>query len=276
MVDENVVSEHYKHSQLLELIENGLKEIGKSKGSATVEDLAPVDEFHIGGRAATEHLMKQLAFNQSDKILDVGCGLGGASRFIAKTYQNSVTGIDLTDDYVTVGNTLSAWVGLNDSVSLHQGSALNMPFKEASFDGAYMLHVGMNIEDKDTLFSQISRVLKSRSKLGVYDIMRTSEGTLSYPVPWASDDSFSFLAQSEEYSALLENAGFKIECVNNRKDFALGFFKQLKEKTEANNGPPPLGLHLLMESTTPVKIKNVIENMVNGLISPVEIVAQKI
>lgn len=276
MVDENVVSEHYKHSQLLELIENGLKEIGKSKDSATVEDLAPVDEFHIGGRAATEHLMKQLAFNQSDKILDVGCGLGGASRFIAKTYQNSVTGIDLTDDYVTVGNTLSAWVGLNDSVSLHQGSALNMPFKEASFDGAYMLHVGMNIEDKDTLFSQISRVLKSRSKLGVYDIMRTSEGTLSYPVPWASDDSFSFLAQSEEYSALLENAGFKIECVNNRKDFALGFFKQLKEKTEANNGPPPLGLHLLMESTTPVKIKNVIENMVNGLISPVEIVAQKI
>ena len=276
MVDENVVSEHYKHSQLLELIENGLKEIGKSKDSATVEDLAPVDEFHIGGRAATEHLMKQLAFNQSDKILDVGCGLGGASRFIAKTYQNSVTGIDLTDDYVTVGNTLSAWVGLNDSVSLHQGSALNMPFKEASFDGAYILHVGMNIEDKDTLFSQISRVLKSRSKLGVYDIMRTSEGTLSYPVPWASDDSFSFLAQSEEYSALLENAGFKIECVNNRKDFALGFFKQLKEKTEANNGPPPLGLHLLMESTTPVKIKNVIENMVNGLISPVEMVAQKI
>ena len=276
MVDENVVSEHYKHSQLLELIENGLKEIGKSKDSATVEDLAPVDEFHIGGRAATEHLMKQLAFNQSDKILDVGCGLGGASRFIAKTYQNSVTGIDLTDDYVTVGNTLSAWVGLNDSVSLHQGSALNMPFKEASFDGAYMLHVGMNIEDKDTLFSQISRVLKSRSKLGVYDIMRTSEGTLSYPVPWASDDSFSFLAQSEEYSALLENAGFKIECVNNRKDFALGFFKQLKEKTEANNGPPPLGLHLLMESTTPVKIKNVIENMVNGLISPVEMVVQKI
>lgn len=276
MVDENVVSEHYKHSQLLELIENGLKEIGKSKDSATVEDLAPVDEFHIGGRAATEHLMKQLAFNQSDKILDVGCGLGGASRFIAKTYQNSVTGIDLTDDYVTVGNTLSAWVGLNDSVSLHQGSALNMPFKEASFDGAYMLHVGMNIEDKDTLFSQISRVLKSRSKLGVYDIMRTSEGTLSYPVPWASDDSFSFLAQSEEYSALLENAGFKIECINNRKDFALGFFKQLKEKTEANNGPPPLGLHLLMESTTPVKIKNVIENMVNGLISPVEMVAQKI
>ena len=276
MVDENVVSEHYKHSQLLELIENGLKEIGKSKDSATVEDLAPVDEFHIGGRAATEHLMKQLAFNQSDKILDVGCGLGGASRFIAKTYQNSVTGIDLTDDYVTVGNTLSAWVGLNDSVSLHQGSALNMPFKEASFDGAYMLHVGMNIEDKDTLFSQISRVLKSRSKLGVYDIMRTSEGTLSYPVPWASDDSFSFLAQSGEYSALLEDAGFKIECINNRKDFALGFFKQLKEKTEANNGPPPLGLHLLMESTTPVKIKNVIENMVNGLISPVEIVAQKI
>ncbi len=276
MVDESVVSEHYRHGQLLERIEDGLQKMGKSINCATVEDLAPVDEFHIGGRAATEHLMEQLKFSQSDRLLDVGCGLGGASRFIAKTYGNSVTGIDLTDDYVTVGNRISEWLAIKELVSLHQGSALSMPFDEASFDGAYMLHVGMNIEDKDTLFSQISRVLKSGSKLGIYDIMRTSEGILSYPVPWASDESFSFLTEAEEYTALLEAAGFKIECINNRQKFALEFFKQLKEKAEANNRPPPLGLHLLMESAAPIKITNMIENIVNGFVSPIEIVAQKV
>ncbi len=275
MVNESVISEHYKHGQLMELIETGLREMGKSKDSVTVEDLAPVDEFHIGGRAATEHLVNQLVIRQSDRLLDVGCGLGGASRFVAKTYGNAVTGIDLTEDYVSVGNALSCWVGLQDLVSLRQGSALNMPFDNASYDGAYMLHVGMNIQDKECLFSQISEVLKSGSRFGVYDVMRTSDGGLSYPVPWASDDSFSFLANAEEYSFLLESAGFKIECIANRKDFALEYFKRLKEKADATNGPPPIGLHLLMQSTTPVKIKNMIENIVNGLISPTEIVAQK-
>lgn len=276
MTNEKLVSQHYSHSQILQLIEVGLSEIGKSSNSVTVEDLAPVDEFHIGGRLATKHLMEQLDFSQSDNLLDIGCGLGGASRFIAKTYGNKVTGIDLTADYVSAGNVLSGWVALEDSVSLHQGSALDMPFDEAIFDGAYMLHVGMNIQAKGKLFPEISRVLKSGSKFGVYDIMLTSTGPLVYPVPWASDESFSFLAEAEEYCALLESAGMEIESVNNRKDFALAFFKQLQEKTVANGGPPPIGLHLLMQDTAPIKIKNMVENIANGHISPVEIIAKKL
>ena len=276
MVDERIVSGHYKHDQLLDLIKNGLREIGKSIDSVTIEDLAPVDEFHIGGRTATEHLVQQLGFGASDILLDIGCGLGGASRFIAKNYGNSVTGIDLTDDFVSVGNTLTNWVGLDQSVSLRQGSALSMPFDDAMFEGAYMLHVGMNIESKDILFSEISRVLKPGSRFGIYDVMRMSEGALTYPVPWASEENSSFLAAPEVYSALLESAGFRVECVNNRKEFALKFFDTLKQKSSANDGPPPLGLHLLMKSTAPLKFKNMIEGITRGYISPVEIVATKI
>jgi cyclopropane fatty-acyl-phospholipid synthase-like methyltransferase len=47
------------------------------------EDLAGVDEFHVGGRLATEHLLTQLNFTQSSDLLDVGCGLGGAARYVA-------------------------------------------------------------------------------------------------------------------------------------------------------------------------------------------------
>lgn len=276
MVDENVVSNHYDNSSLLELIHAGISQLGKSNKNVTVEDLAPVDEFHIGGRVATDHLMNQLTFSQSAELLDIGCGLGGASRFIAKNYGNKVTGIDLTDIYVSVGNTLTDWVGLKHLVSLYQGSALNMPFKDTSFDGAYMLHVGMNIQAKEALFSQTARVLKSGSKFGVYDVMRTEEGNLSYPVPWASDESFSFLSSPDEYTAHLESSGFTIEAINDRREFALEFFKQLKEKSEAGKGPPPLGLHLLMQNTTPEKINNMISNIVSGLVSPTEIIAKKI
>jgi cyclopropane fatty-acyl-phospholipid synthase-like methyltransferase len=75
----------------LDLIEPALRKMDKSSDSATVGDLATVDEFRIGARATTEHLMEQLGFNQSDKLLHAGCGLGGASRFIAKNYRNAVT-----------------------------------------------------------------------------------------------------------------------------------------------------------------------------------------
>lgn len=273
---EQTVSEHYSHGSLLNAIQAAIPKLGKTIENITVEDLGPVDEFHIGGRVATNNLLEQLNFSAKDHILDVGCGLGGASRFIANKYNNQVSGIDLTHEYIETGEALCKWVGLDNKVSLHQGSALKMDFKDESFDGALMLHVGMNIEDKVQLFKEIYRVLRSGAYFGVYDIMRNNDGNLEYPVPWASEDSTSKLATTEEYMDALSAAGFQITTSNNRRDFALAFFKQLKAKTEANGGPAPLGLHTLMQSSTPAKIKNMIDNIAADLISPNEIIVQKI
>ena len=273
---EQSVSQHYTHGSLLNSIEAAIPKLGKTIDSISVEDLGPVDEFHIGGRVATDNLLCQLNFTEKDHILDVGCGLGGASRYIANKYNNQVSGIDLTQEYIDTGIALSKWVGLDDKVSLHQGSALSMSFHNETFDGALMLHVGMNIEDKVQLFKEVYRVLRPGAYFGIYDIMRNNNGNLTYPVPWATMDSTSKLATSEEYKEDLSEAGFKILKNNNRRDFALEFFKQLRAKTEANGGPAPLGLHTLMQETTPAKIKNMIDNIADNLISPNEIIVQKI
>ncbi len=273
---EQTVSQHYTHGSLLNSIEAAIPKLGKTIDSISVEDLGPVDEFHIGGRVATDNLLGQLNFTEKDHILDVGCGLGGASRYIANKYNNQVSGIDLTQEYIDTGTALSKWVGLDKKVSLHQGSALSMKFHNETFDGALMLHVGMNIEDKVQLFKEVYRVLRSGAYFGVYDVMRNNNGNLAYPVPWATVDSTSKLATSEEYKEALSEAGFKILTNNNRRDFALEFFEQLRAKTEANGGPPPLGLHTLMQETTPEKIKNMIENITADLIVPNEIIVQKI
>ena len=145
------VSKHYAHGDLIEAIRSGLTLQGKSMHTVTIDDLAPVDEFHIGGRRASEDFLNQLAFDPQTKVLDVGCGLGGPARFVANRYGSQVTGIDLTREYVETGNTLCKWVGLDKRIFLQEGSALALPFAEGSFDGAYMLHVGMNIEDKEKL-----------------------------------------------------------------------------------------------------------------------------
>lgn len=270
------VSDHYSHGSLLEAIEGALAELGKSPENVTIGDLAPVDEFHIGGRQATERFFDQLEFPEKGHILDVGCGLGGAARFVADMFDHLVSGIDLTKEYIDTGNALCAWVGLDNHITLHEGSALSMPFESETFDGAYMLHVGMNIEDKAGLFKEIYRVLKPGAVFGVYDVMSDGNGELAYPVPWAADSSTSHLSTPSEYSQALNENGFEVMEINNRIDFAMEFFRQLAEKTQASGGPPPLGLHTLMQKTTAEKVKNMIENISNGYIAPVEIVAKKV
>jgi ubiquinone/menaquinone biosynthesis C-methylase UbiE len=276
MVNESAVSQHYTHGDLLGVIQASLVKLGKSTDNVTVADLAPVDEFHTGGRIATENLLSQLGFDENDHLLDVGCGLGGAARFVADRFRNRVTGIDLTQEYIDTGNALCSWVGLDGQVTLRQGSALAMPFEAETFDGAYMLHVGMNIEDKTKLFAEINRVLRSGARFGIFDMMRTGDGELSYPVPWANEPQTSRLATPEQYQSALAAAGFEVSATNNRRDFAIEFFKQLKAKAEAHGGPPPIGLHLLMQDSTPVKVKNMVDNIVAGIIAPVEIIARKV
>lgn len=275
MTYEESVSEHYKHGNLLGAIQEAIPKLGKTTDNITVADLGPVDEFHIGGRIATDHLLSQLDFSEHDHILDIGCGLGGTSRFAADKFHNQVTGIDLTQEYVDTGMTLCSWVGMEGQVHLQQGSALDMPFEDATFDGGLMLHVGMNIEDKAALFREIHRVLRPSASLGIYDIMRINDGDLTYPVPWASDEGTSKLATLEQYEQSLGNAGFTVSTENRRNEFALEFFKEMRAKMEANGGPPPLGLHTLMGKLTPLKLKNMVDNIAAGYIAPVEMIANK-
>ena len=270
------VSDHYLHGSLLNTIEAALPALGKTIENVTIEDLAPVDEFHIGGRLATDNLIGQLNFPEQCHVLDVGCGLGGATRYVATKHKSKVTGIDLTPEYIETGKALCGWLGLEGYITLEQGSALSMPFQDDMFDGGYMLHVGMNIKDKESLFSEVYRVLKSGSSFGVYDVMRQMDGQLTYPVPWATESSTSKLSTPAQYKQALINAGFVVSNESNRRDFALEFFKQVRAKVEANGGPPPLGLHTLMQDSTAEKINNMIDNIVAGYIFPVEIIAKKI
>jgi len=269
------VSDVYVHGGLLNAIEAALPSLGKTTENVTIEDLAPVDEFHIGGRLATDNLINQLNFSEQGHVLDVGCGLGGAARYVATNYKSRVTGIDLTPEYIETGKALCSWLNLDKDITLEHGSALSMPFQDNMFDGGYMLHVGMNIDDKASLFSEIYRVLKPGSFFGVYDIMRQNDGELIYPVPWARESSTSKLSTPDEYRRALNDAGFNVSSENNRRDFSLDFFKKLREKIAANGGPPPLGLHTLMRESTAEKIKNMVDNISSGRIAPIEIIAQK-
>jgi len=275
MAHDDAVTAHYSHGALLDAIRAGVAALGKAPETTTIDDLAAVDEFHIGGRQASEDFVAQLGLSSDHHVLDIGCGLGGTSRFVASLCGCRVSGVDLTPEFVETGQTLCRWVGLADRVELRQGSALAMEFESGRFDAAIMLHVGMNIEDKAGLFAEVHRVLRPGAVFGVYDIMRTGDEPLTYPVPWATVADTSFLIAPEDYRQVLAGAGFEVTAERNRRDFATAFFDALRKRSEAAGGPPPLGLHILFGEDAPIKIRNMVENVAAGRVAPVEMIARK-
>jgi ubiquinone/menaquinone biosynthesis C-methylase UbiE len=247
--------------------------LGKTESTVTAEDLAPVDEFHIGGRAATKELAQQLALSASDRVLDIGCGLGGPARQIAAQYGCHVTGIDLTRDYVEAGNVLSGWLRLEERVSLQHGDALALPFADGSFTAAYMFHVGMNIADKHALFAEVVRVLRAGARLAIYDVMRTGDGELSYPLPWASTAETNAIVSPRRYRDALSVAGFEIVSERGRREVALEYFARQRAQTAV--GPAALGVHTLMGARRPEMVRNMSESISNGHIAPVVMIAKK-
>jgi SAM-dependent methyltransferase len=275
MVTDQDISVHYERGDLLTVIEAGLEALGKSADTATIEELGLVDEFHIGGRAATAAMAERLDVSADARVLDIGCGIGGTARFMASRFGCRVTGVDLTPEYVATAAILSKWTGLADRLSFHETSALDMPFGDATFDRATVLHVGMNIADKAALFAEISRVLVPGGRLGVYDIVRIGDGEYAYPMPWAGDRSTSFVASPGTYRDALAAAGFSIVEEHDHASFAIEFFAAIRDRSAAAGGPPPLGLHVIMGSDAPQKIANMVEAVTSDILAPLELICAK-
>jgi ubiquinone/menaquinone biosynthesis C-methylase UbiE len=269
---EDQVAQHYARGDLTQAIFDALSAAGKDLGRLTPDDLAPVDEFHTGGRQATVALAEQVDFARDMHLIDIGCGIGGPSRYFAAQRGCRVTGIDLTHDYVATADALARHVGLSARVAYRQASALALPFEDGTFDGAYMMHVGMNITDKPALFGEVRRVLKTEALFAVYDMMRIGEGELRFPLHWAVTREMSSVASPADYRAALKGAGFEIVKARDRGDFARAFFREVAAKSGGE--PPPLGIHLLMKTQVAEKLANVVAGLEGGVIAPIELICR--
>jgi len=268
---ENIVKGHYGVADLGKNILDGLAATGKDLDNLTVEDLSTVDEFHIGGRSATEYAISKMSLSGNEHVLDVGCGIGGAARTIASQTGCRVSGIDLTPEYVDVAATLTRLTRLEAKTRFHTASALSMPFDDNTFDAAITVHVSMNIEDRDALYTEIARVMKPQARLCIYDVMKKGDEPIVFPVPWAVSAESSHLRTPEEVSALLQDCGFEVIEVEDRTEFANAYFDR---RMAASTGTPsPLGPHLVMGPSAPEKIKNIKHNVGSGRAAPVQIIA---
>jgi len=272
---ESRVSAHYQNPDLLTQILDGLRRMGIDVNKPSIEDLAPVDEFHTAGRITTLEALEMTPIDAGMHVLDAGCGLGGTARCLAKEKGCRVTGIDLTGDYVAVAAALTERTGLSDYCDFHQGSVIDMPFDDGAFDAAVSFHVAMNIEDRPGFYNDVARVLKPGGPLCFFDVMKGPASGMYYPVPWAEVEANSFLKTPDETARLLKDAGFVIKDQKSLRDFAITFFRDVFAKAASQDGPPPLGLHLLTGARTPEKFQNYAKALDDGMIDPVILVATR-
>ena len=247
MIDTTLVATHYAGHGLKDRLAEALDAAGFSGRPVGVQDLAPLDQFHTRGLAATVDLARAAGIVAEDVVLDIGSGLGGPSRYLAATFGCTVEGIDLSPAFVEAADYLADRAGLAEKVSYAAGDALALPFADASFDVAWTQHVAMNIADRDRLYSEVHRVLRPGGRLAAYDVVTGSGGSLHFPVPWSRAPETSFVMAPDAMRSMLARHGFAVRSWTDRTAACVAWFEQQRAaRAQAVGQPQRLGLHLAM------------------------------
>jgi len=145
------------------------------------------DSFHFGYFRRGDETFEEALNNHTDivadmarldraqRVLDIGCGICAPAIRIANRHNCHITGINISAEQVRQGRGLVAHHGLADRISVVEGSALDLPFEDASFDSVLCIEVAGDICVKDAqkscLMEEIRRVLKPGGTVGFSDLV---------------------------------------------------------------------------------------------------------
>jgi SAM-dependent methyltransferase len=236
---------HYSARDIEARILAALRAAGLNPGQRlSPEELGALDHFHTGGLRASRELLELVQIRAEDRVLDIGAGLAGPARMLASALGCRVDCLELSPDYCAGAALLNRLTGLEERIRVHEGSALDMPFPDDSFDAAWMQNVGMNIADKRRLYAEVYRVLKPGGRFAFQEMAAGKAATSYFPLPWATDPADSFLVSAEEMRSVLGDSGFITELFEDTSDVHLS-------RTAANAtpaAPGQLGLAVFVDN----------------------------
>ncbi|MEH6473066.1 MAG: class I SAM-dependent methyltransferase [Halopseudomonas sp.] len=266
-------------SPLTQSLWQALRADGKDPLQLHPDDLAAVDQFHIRGKRASVELADKLAQNidarQPLHLLDLGAGLGGSSRYLAKRFDAAVVAVELSSEYVATAQALNSSLGLDKQIQFSVGDATAIPYADQCFDAIWLQHVSMCIADKNRLFAEIFRVLKPGGVLVLQEIMAGQGGAPHFPVPWAIEPQDSYLSRPSDLLQQLELAGLNTLEHQDLTPQALQWFEKQSQRRTSASQPAALGLKLLLGEAFAKMMANQLRNFTEQRIALIQLVAQR-
>lgn len=107
-----------------------------------------------------EELLAWAGVEQADCIVDVGCGIGGSSLYLAAKYGAQVDGVTLSPVQAARATARSREAGFGDRARFQVADALHLPFADDTFDLVWSLESGEHMPDKAAFLQECYRVLK--------------------------------------------------------------------------------------------------------------------
>jgi cyclopropane fatty-acyl-phospholipid synthase-like methyltransferase len=181
---------------------------GDDLTALTQEQRDQLDQFHSGGAEAVDRLLPSLGLVPGMTVLDVGSGLGGPARQVARSTGCTVVGVDITPAYVDAALNLTYAAGLAERVRFFCSDIAN--FDRTEFDAAYTMHVQMNVADKLTYFTEIAHRLRPEAHFATFEVCRSGEDQPTPPLPWSVDGTDSFLVTADELRDTIQSSGFEL------------------------------------------------------------------
>lgn len=165
-----------------------------------------INGAHPGGIELTAKLLENTQIDRNTNILDVGCGTGQTSAFIARRYSCHVTAVDINEEMLKRSYGRFKKEKLN--IDLFQANAEELPFAPETFD--------ILLSESVTAFTDINKALKEYNR-----ILKRSGTFIAIEIASASrldsDDmrnikyvySINQIPSNEEWKRALNEAGFK-------------------------------------------------------------------
>ena len=226
------------------------------------QQLDAIDQFHVGGAEAVDRLLPSLGLAPGMRALDVGSGLGGPARQVARKTGCRVTGVDITQSYVDAATALTEAAGLSGEVDFVCADVAAL--EHSDFDAAYTMHVQMNVADKPAFFSAIAGKLRPAARLATFEVCRTGPENPEFPVAWSIDGVDSHLATPTDLRATIQDCGFEpLEWVDETA-WVLQWFEGLGTRMAAANTAATLPALL---TDGPTRMMNFLAALSNGVVT---------
>lgn len=171
---------------------------------------------HIGGAKATDELMGLCHIAKDSYVLEIGCGSGMATNYIAKKFGCRIMGIDISSRMVDRAreNTRGIEKG---RVEFRVADAQKLPFKDETFDAVISESVTAFMQDKAVALSEYKRVLKKGGYIGLNETTWIKKPTKELSDYFIKAVGGVKPESKEKWKQLLEEAGMKEIFAESRK-----------------------------------------------------------